>query len=82
MNHRLVLVGGGHAHLYALSRVQELVARGASVTLVSPDRYHYYSGMAPSMLAGTCRPQDIRFDVAGLAKRGGAACIIESARAH
>ncbi len=79
MRHRLVLAGGGHAHLYTLSRLAELTARGALVTLVTPDRYHYYSGMAPAMLAGTCRPQDIRFDVACLAERGGGSCVIGTA---
>lgn len=75
----LVLAGGGHAHLHTLSRLGELTGRGIAVTLVTPDRFHYYSGMGPGMLGGRYRPEEIRIDVQRLAERGGARCAITPA---
>lgn len=75
----LVLVGGGHAHLYTLRRLRDLTGRGIAVTLVTPDRFHYYSGMGPGMLGGRYRPGDIRIDVQSLAESGGARCIVAPA---
>jgi len=57
----LVLVGGGHAHLTALLRLSDYVARGHRVTLISTSEYQYYSGMGPGMLSGLYRPQQVRF---------------------
>jgi|GEM_PF-31351 len=72
MRRRLVLGGGGHAPLTALTRVSDYVARGYSVVLISPAPYHYDSGMGPGMLGGTYRPQDIRFHVKQMVEeRGG-----------
>ena len=59
---RLVLVGGGHAHLTTIHAIPEFVARGHSVTVVQPHEHHYYSGMGPGMLGGAYTPEDIRFD--------------------
>ncbi len=62
MSH-LVLVGGGHAHLTILKRLGVFSRHGHTVTLVSPDRYHYYSGMGPGLLGQTYSPPQIRFDL-------------------
>ena len=75
----IVLVGGGHAHLFTLARLPELLRRGARVTLVSAGRYHYYSGMAPGMLSGAYPPENLRLDVLSMAERSGAACLIDRA---
>lgn len=75
----LILVGGGHAHLYTLSRLGTLTGQGIAVTLVTPDRFHYYSGMGPGMLGGRYRPEEIRIDVQRLAERGGARCAVAPA---
>jgi len=72
MGKRLVLVGGGHAHLTCLKKIGDFVARGHSVTLIGPAAHHYYSGMGPGMLAGTYRPQEIRFNIQKMAEAGGA----------
>jgi NADH dehydrogenase FAD-containing subunit len=61
MKKRLVLAGGGHAHMVTLANMQRIVDRGHSVTVIQPSAYHYYSGMGPGMLGGTYRPDDIRF---------------------
>lgn len=58
---KLVLVGGGHAHMQTLAAIDDFVRRGHSVTVVAPSPYHYYSGMGPGMLGGTYQPEDIRF---------------------
>ena len=70
MSH-LVLVGGGHAHLTILKHLQDVTQRGHAVTVVSPDRYHYYSGMGPGLLGQTYDPQQIRFDVQKMVVDGG-----------
>jgi NADH dehydrogenase FAD-containing subunit len=63
MGKHLVFVGGGHAHMTCLKNLRSFITKGHRVTLVSPSPYHYYSGMGPGMLAGTYRPQEIRFHV-------------------
>ena len=72
MAKHLVLVGGGHAHLTCLKNLQEFIKRGHEVTVVGPATHHYYSGMGPGMLAGTYRPQEIRFNIQKMALAGGA----------
>jgi NADH dehydrogenase FAD-containing subunit len=75
MGKHLVFVGGGHAHLTALLRLKEYIRRGHKVTLISPSPYQYYSGMAPGMLSGIYRPQEVRFHVRKLAEDRGAEFI-------
>jgi NADH dehydrogenase FAD-containing subunit len=81
MGKHLVFVGGGHAHLTALLRSQEYIRRGHKVTLVSPSPYQYYSGMAPGMLSGIYRPQEIRFHVRKLAEDRGVEFLGDSVTA-
>jgi NADH dehydrogenase FAD-containing subunit len=81
MGKHLVFVGGGHAHLTALSRSQEYIRRGHGVTLITPSPYQYYSGMAPGMLSGIYRPQEVRFHVRKLAEDRGAKFIGEAVAA-
>lgn len=71
MGVRLVLVGGGHAHLETLKHAGNLVRGGHRVTLINPSPYHYYSGMGPGMLSGMYRPLDVRFNVKKMAEDGG-----------
>jgi len=61
MGKKLVLIGGGHAHLVTLAGIGVLVSRGHQVTVVGPAEHHYYSGMGPGMLGGTYTPRQIRF---------------------
>ncbi|MDP2158208.1 MAG: hypothetical protein Q8K68_10930, partial [Nitrospirota bacterium] len=72
MKKQLVFVGGGHAHLTALSKIRDYVDRGHEVTVISASAYQYYSGMGPGMLSGIYRPQDIRFHIKKMTEdRGG-----------
>lgn len=67
----IVLAGGGHAHLYSLVRVGELVRRGFDVTLVDRSPYLYYSGMATGVISGTYAPEEHRIDIRRLVEEGG-----------
>ena len=61
MKKRLVLIGGGHAHMMVLANLKAFIDRGCAVTVIQPSPYHYYSGMGPGMLGTTYRPEEIRF---------------------
>ncbi|MCG8472085.1 MAG: FAD-dependent oxidoreductase [Desulfobacterales bacterium] len=80
MKKRLLLLGGGHAHLETIAAIHTLKKRGHEILVVSPSRYHYYSGMGPGMLGGTYTPEEIRFDVASMVSRQGATFIEEKAK--
>ena len=49
---RLVLVGGGHAHLYVLRALAREKPTGIEIILISPNSYQNYSGMLPGWIAG------------------------------
>jgi len=69
---QLVLVGGGHVHLFSLKYAEQFIRAGAEVTLIGPDRFHYYSGMGPGMISRIYRPEEVRFDVQSMVEsRGG-----------
>ncbi len=61
MNRKLVLIGGGHAHMVTLANLHYIVDMGHHVTVIGPSDYHYYSGMGPGMMGKTYAPEDIRF---------------------
>jgi NADH dehydrogenase FAD-containing subunit len=72
MKKRLVLIGGGHAHMVTLANLSTITEKGHRVTVIGPSDYHYYSGMGPGMLSGTYRPAEIRFATRhGVEKQGG-----------
>lgn len=74
---RLVLVGGGHAHLHVVERIADSRARGdgrwdgVEVVLVSAYPVHHYSGMLPGYLQGRYREEELRFDLQALARAAG-----------
>ena len=49
---RLVLLGGGHAHVKVLDDLAERGPPGWEVHLVAPYRRQIYSGMLPGWIAG------------------------------
>lgn len=61
--HRLVLLGGGHAHVQVVRAFAASVPRDATVTLVSPSRHAVYSGMLPGVIAGHYRIEQARIDL-------------------
>lgn len=49
---RLVLLGGGHAHVHVLDALAREPLVGAQVVLVTPFARQMYSGMVPGLVAG------------------------------
>ncbi|MGV8935676.1 MAG: FAD-dependent oxidoreductase [Allorhizobium sp.] len=77
---RLVLVGGGHAHLIVL---EELARRrdtahdpSLDITLVTPSPWQYYSGMLPGWIMGKYSDDDCRVDLRPLAAKAGVRLIL------
>jgi pyridine nucleotide-disulfide oxidoreductase family protein len=66
---RLVLAGGGHAHLAVLVALARCPLRDVEVTLVTPAAKHAYSGMLPGWIAGHYARPEIEIDLAALARR-------------
>jgi NADH dehydrogenase FAD-containing subunit len=75
MKKRLVLAGGGHAHMVLLAHMQELTGKGYHVTVINPSEHHYYSGMGPGMLGGSYAPQQIRFATQHVTEKMGGSFI-------
>jgi NADH dehydrogenase FAD-containing subunit len=71
MGKRLILAGGGHAHMMILARIRDLVRDGHEVVVVQPSDFHYYSGMGPGMLGLTYTPAEIRFATRHVVERQG-----------
>lgn len=70
MGDRLVLLGGGHAHVELVRQLGDL-APGLSVTVVSPEENHYYSGMGPGMVGLRYRPEELCFPLRSLCGHAG-----------
>jgi NADH dehydrogenase FAD-containing subunit len=69
---RLVFVGGGHVHLLSLKDVDHFIRSGTEITLIGPERFHYYSGMGPGMISRIYKPDQVRFDIQSMVEsRGG-----------
>jgi selenide,water dikinase len=78
---RLVLVGGGHAHLHVLRALARRPVAGVAVTLVSPEPGQLYSGMVPGYLQGTYAERDLVVDLPPLARAAGAGFVQAMAEA-
>jgi selenide,water dikinase len=68
---QLLLLGGGHSHVEVIRRFALQPVRGASVTLVSPDRHTAYSGMLPGFIAGHYRFDECHIDLEPLCAAAG-----------
>ncbi|MFC1494021.1 NAD(P)/FAD-dependent oxidoreductase [Thermodesulfobacteriota bacterium] len=79
MGKRLLLVGGGHAHMMTLAAIQDIVDKGCEVTVIGPSDYHYYSGMGPGMLGGFYTPEDIRFATRRVVEKQGGTFVLDKA---
>ncbi len=69
---RLILLGGGHAHVHVLARAACEPWTAVELVLVSPFARHHYSGMVPGFLQGTYDEADLAFDLPAIAARAGA----------
>ena len=74
---RLVLVGGGHAHLGVLADWVKHGSPAARCILLTPDRHTRYSGMIPGTAAGRYEPGDGLIDLKALAGRAGCELILD-----
>ena len=69
---KLVLIGGGHAHIEVLRRIAVSAWPSVDVTLISAGAYSYYSGMITGFVAGEYAPEECAIDLNGLSQRAGA----------
>jgi selenide,water dikinase len=74
---RLVLLGGGHAHVHVLQALAQPLDPDLSVTLISPVAIQVYSGMLPGYVAGHYDLDECGIDLDPLA-RGARARVVAS----
>ena len=72
---RLLLLGGGHAHVEVLRRFALRRDPEAAITLLSPHRQTPYSGMLPGLVAGHYRYDEAHIDLGPLARWAGASFL-------
>jgi selenide,water dikinase len=72
MNPRLLLIGGGHAHVGVLRAFARRPPGDVDVTLASPVPHAVYSGMVPGLVAGHYTLDDVRIDLRALCAAAGA----------
>jgi selenide,water dikinase len=75
---RLLLVGGGHAHLFVLEALRirkHQWCDEVDVTLVSRELHTPYSGMLPGLIAGHYRPSECYIDLLPLAEAAGVSLV-------
>jgi NADH dehydrogenase FAD-containing subunit len=65
---RIVLAGGGHAHLTVIRMLLDNKRNDIEVILISPSTYQYYSGMFSGYTEGLYQENDIRIDLSKLAE--------------
>ncbi|KAA3649463.1 MAG: FAD-dependent oxidoreductase [Proteobacteria bacterium] len=68
---RLVLLGGGHAHVHVLDALARTPLPDTEVTLVSPYPRQLYSGMLPGWIAGHYTLEALAIALTPLAERAG-----------
>ena len=74
---RLLLLGGGHAHVLVLLNFANFISKNLEVKLVTPDPLHTYSGMVPGVVAGHYAVPEAQIDLARLAERAGAELVLD-----
>jgi len=68
---RLLLLGGGHAHVKVLADLAQRPLAGWAVQLVSPYRRQIYSGMLPGWIAGHYQIDDCALSLDRLCRAAG-----------
>lgn len=78
---RVLLLGGGHAHVHVLRELAREPMPGAEVLLLTPYARQMYSGMVPGLVAGHYAVDDCVIPLAPLAARAGVLRVESSATA-
>jgi len=73
---RLVLAGGGHAHLSVIRALSQQHL-DVKVVLVTPNPHQIYSGMLPSWIGGHYQLSDCQIDLRPLVAAAGATLVID-----
>ncbi len=81
MTRHLVLLGGGHANLHVLEALATTRLPHVRVTLVSPHRLQFYSGMLPGWISGQYFLEECTIALDRLAKAAGVEFLCTSAHA-
>src|SRR3712207_4265692 len=76
---RLLLIGGGHAHVLVLEAFARKPEPGLTITLVSKEGLTPYSGMLPGHLTGAYTRDEIHIDLGRLARAAGAGLVLDEA---
>ena len=77
MTKRLVLVGGGHAHLSVLRALAKQRPAGIDVVLITPSKHQNYSGMLPGWVAGHYTQAECWVDLDHLIQAAGARGVLD-----
>ncbi len=77
----LVLIGGGHAHVFVLRAFGLNPLAGVSLTLIAKELDAPYSGMLPGFVAGHYSLEECQIDLRPLARFAGARLVHGSAAA-
>ncbi|MBL8325599.1 MAG: FAD-dependent oxidoreductase [Rubrivivax sp.] len=72
---RLLMLGGGHAHVHVLAAMARERFASTEVTLVTPFLRQMYSGMVPGVVAGHYLPEQAAIQLAPLAAAAGAQLV-------
>lgn len=75
---RLVLVGGGHAHLSVLLAMAQKRPKDVELTLITPSAHQKYSGMFPGWISGHYEQTECSVDLQSLAEAAGADLVLEN----
>lgn len=68
---RLVLLGGGHAHIEVLQQAAGRRFQGGEILVISPSANSHYTGMIPGFVRGAYDESVLAIDVAGLTRSAG-----------
>lgn len=60
---RLLLLGGGHAHLSVLASLAARSDRSYEVIMITPNHHQNYSGMLPGWMAGHYATEQVQIDL-------------------
>jgi pyridine nucleotide-disulfide oxidoreductase family protein len=74
---RLLLAGGGHAHVFVLRALAQRRPANLDVTLVTPTERQLYSGMLPGWIAGHYALDDLAIPLRPLVQAAGARIALD-----